>query len=126
MSTHLNSLKRRERNAAKLFGDQRQVLSGSSGRSDAASSDSTHPRLFIETKLRSRLAVRTLWELTREAARCEQKTPVLVLYAKRKAGALVVVHQDDLATVAAELAVAPEQIREPSNWLQAPEPFQAE
>ncbi len=123
MSTHRNSWKRRERDAARLFGSQRQVLSGSSGRAERTSSDSTHPRLFIETKLRASSSVRNLWESTRELARRERKTPVLMLYAKGKPGALVVVHQDDLGAVADELTVAPEQPREPSPWLQDPEPF---
>ena len=73
MSTHRNTWKRRERDAAGLFGARRQVLSGSSGRSDATSSDSTHPRLYIETKLRAASSVRTLWEQAREvvASRAE-------------------------------------------------------
>lgn len=104
MSTHRSTWKRRERDAARLFGVERQPLSGSGGRSDLSRSDSTHERLFIETKLRASSAVRNLWEETRERALVERKTPVLVLFAKRKAGGLVVVHQDDLANVAAELA----------------------
>ena len=126
MTTHRSSWKRRERNAAQVFGAQRQVLSGSAGREDSTRSDSTHPRLFIETKLRAASSVRTLWERTRAAARREEKTPVLMLYAKGKPGALVVVHQDDLEMVAAELPIAPEQPREPSPWLQEVEPFQSE
>ena len=52
MSTHRSTWKRRERDAARLFGARRQVLSGSSGREDVTGSDTTHERLFIETKLR--------------------------------------------------------------------------
>ena len=126
MSTHRSTWKRRERNAAKLFGAKRQILSGSSGRSGTTTSDSTHPRLYIETKLRSWSSVRTLWEKTREAAHQEGKTPVLVLYTKRKAGALIVMHEDEMAAVAAERMVVPEQPREPSTWLQELEPFQPE
>jgi len=106
MATHRKTWKRREREGAKMFGARRQVLSGSSGRPESTRSDSTHERLFIETKLRQCSAVRTLWERTRELARKELKTPVLMLYAKQKAGALVVVHQDDLAAVARELAAS--------------------
>jgi hypothetical protein len=104
MSTHRSTWKRRERNAAALFGARRQPGSGSGGRDDETRSDSTHSRLFVETKLRAASSVRSLWEETRERARREGKTPVLVLYAKGKPGGLIVVHQDDLATVAAELA----------------------
>ena len=67
-------------------------------------SDSTHPRLYVETKLRASSSVRTLWERTRDLARREGKTPVVILYSKGKPGGLIVVHQDDLATIAAELA----------------------
>ena len=104
--THKSTWKRRERDGAKLFGARRQVLSGSSGRAEATCSDSTHERLFVETKLRASSSVRSLWEKVRDLARRERKTPVLMLYSKHKPGALVVVHEDDLAAVAAELAAA--------------------
>jgi hypothetical protein len=104
MSTHRTSWKRRERNAAAIFGAKRKPLSGSCGRDDETRSDSTHPTLFIETKLRAASAARSLWEQTRDLARREGKTPVLTLYSKGKPGALIVVHEDDLAVVAAELA----------------------
>lgn len=103
MSTHRSPWKRRERDAARLFGTTRQVLSGAGGRSDRTRSDTTHDRLFVECKLRASSAVRSLWERVRKLARAEGKVPVLVLYAKGKAGGLVVVHEDDLAAVAAEL-----------------------
>jgi len=48
MSTHRSTWKRREREAARLFGAERQPLSGSGGRADRTRSDSTHDRLFIE------------------------------------------------------------------------------
>lgn len=105
--THRSTWKARERQAARLFGAERQPLSGSGGRSDQTRSDSTHPTLFIETKLRAHSSVRALWERTRELARLEGKTPVLVLFAKGKRGGLVVAHEDDLALIAAELATAP-------------------
>jgi hypothetical protein len=104
MSTHRTSWKRRERNAAGLFGAQRQVLSGSCGRGERSRSDTTHERLFIESKLRASSSVRSLWEKTRKQARREHKIPVVILFAKGKPGALIVVHQDDLAAVASELA----------------------
>jgi hypothetical protein len=104
MSTHRSSWKRRERDAAALFGSRRKVLSGSSGRDDQTRSDSDHPRLFIESKFRASSSVRSLWEKTRELARREGKTPVVMLYTKHKPGALVVVHENDLQAVAVELA----------------------
>jgi hypothetical protein len=107
------SWKRREAEAADLFGARRNVLSGSSGRADRDSSDSTHPRIFIETKLRASSAVRTLWERTRILAGKRPRkfqgglrAPVLVLYDKGKHGALIVVHEADFGEVAAEWLAA--------------------
>jgi hypothetical protein len=94
--THRNTWKSRERQAAALFGAKRQRCSGSSGRDDETCSDSTHPTLFIESKLRARHAVRSLWEATAKLAKKEGKTPVLALYDKGKRGSLLVIHQDDL------------------------------
>src|SRR5262249_14495252 len=79
MSTDRSTGRGRERQAARLFGSERQPGSGSGGRSDQSRSDSTHDRLFIETKLRASSAVRTLWERTAALARREAKTPVLML-----------------------------------------------
>lgn len=125
MSTHRRTWQRKEQQAAKLFGSRRKVLSGSSGRDDETRSDSVHPRLYIETKLRAASATRTLWEATRTLARREGKTPVLMLYGKGKVGALVVCHEGDLAAVAAELAgpVEPGTEREPSPLIEDVEPF---
>jgi hypothetical protein len=123
MSTHQSTWKRRERDAARLFGAERQPGSGSCGRSDQTRSDSTHERLYIETKLRAASSVRTLWEKTAALARLEAKTPVLMLYAKGKTGGLVVCHESHLRTIAAELITAPERPLEPSPWLQDAEPF---
>jgi hypothetical protein len=106
MSTHRTTWKRRERNAASLFGAQRQVLSGSCGRGERTRSDSNHDRLFIETKTRAASSVRSLWEKTRELARREHKIPVLMLYDKGKRGALIVVHECHVGAVAGELAKA--------------------
>jgi hypothetical protein len=104
MSTHRRTWQRKEQRAAALFGSLRKVLSGSSGRDDETRSDSVHPRLFIESKLRPKTAARSLWEATRILARREGKVPVVMLFDKGKPGGLVIVHQDDLQAVAAELA----------------------
>lgn len=101
--THRNTWKTRERQAAALFGALRQRCSGSSGREDESASDSTHPRLFIETKLRATWSIFGLFLATRKLARKESKIAVLCLAEKGKAGCLVVVHSDDLARFAAEV-----------------------
>jgi hypothetical protein len=107
MSTHRSTWQRREREAARLFGVVRQPGSGSCGDPTRSRSDSTHDRLYIETKLRASSAVRTLWEQTQAPARREGKLPVLMLYTKGKVGGLVVCHEMHLAAVAAELPTAP-------------------
>jgi hypothetical protein len=125
MSTHRSSWKRRERDAARLFGSKRKVLSGSAGRDDQTCSDSDHPKLFIESKLRAVSSVRSRWEKARDRARREGKVPVVALYAKHRPGALIVVHESDLQAVAAALAAAPGpgQAPDPSPWIQDREPF---
>ncbi len=124
MSTSRSCWQRREREAARLFGAERQPGSGSCGFADQTRSDSTHDTLYIETKLRASSSVRTLWEKTAALARCEAKTPVLMLYAKGKTGGLVVVHELHLAAVAAELQTAPVREPEPSPHIADVEPFQ--
>lgn len=107
MSTHRSTWKRRERDAARLFGASRQPGSGSCGDPSRSRSDSTHETLYIETKLRASSSVRTLWEGTAALARREGKTPLLMLYAKGRSGGLVVCHETHLAAVAAEFRSAP-------------------
>jgi hypothetical protein len=104
--THRRTWQRSEGRAAALFGCRRQTNSGSSGRDDLTGSDSTHPTLFIESKLRNRHAVRTLHDATKKLATKEGKTPVLTLFDKNRPGFLVVVHSDDLAIVLAEFLEA--------------------
>lgn len=99
MSTHRRTWKKFEQRFAALFGCRRQVLSGSSGRDDSTASDSTHPALFLEAKLRESHAVRTLHDSTRLLAKKERKTPILGLADKNRPGFLVCVHSDDWETV---------------------------
>jgi hypothetical protein len=106
MSTHSRTWKRAEERVAATFGARRQPLSGASGRDDLTASDSTHPTLFIESKLRARHGARTLHDETRRLATEEGKTPVLALFDKSRPGFLVVVHSDDLAAVIAEFVAA--------------------
>ncbi len=123
MSTHRSTWQRRERDAARVFGAERQPGSGSCGLPDQTRSDSTHDRLFIETKLRASSSVRSLWEKTAALARLEGKTPVVMLYAKGKTGALIVVHEMHLAAVASEIQTAPAREPEPLPLFDDAEPF---
>jgi hypothetical protein len=106
MATHRSTWKARERQAAGLFGALRQRCSGSSGRPDCSRSDSTHPALFIETKLRASHAAVGLFDETRALARKEGKTPVVILAQKNRPGLLLLIDPADLAAVAAEYAEA--------------------
>jgi hypothetical protein len=69
-------------------------------------SDSTHPTLFIESKLRERHTTRRLHDATKKLATREGKTPVLALFDKNRPGFLLVVHSDDLPVVLAEYTAA--------------------
>ncbi len=60
MSTSRRTWKNAESELAELFGCKRRPLSGSSGRADLDSSDSTHPTLYLEAKLR---AAHPIWTL---------------------------------------------------------------
>lgn len=102
MSTARRTWQKSEGRAAAIFGAKRQPGSGSGGRPDLTRSDSVHPTLFVESKLRERHAVRTLFDSTKELARRERKTPVLMLADKGRPGHLVVIHSDDLRAVVVE------------------------
>ena len=104
--THRRTWQCAEGRAAALFGCRRQVGSGSAGRGDVTASDSTHPALFVESKLRDRHTTRTLYDATKKRAAKERKIPVLALFDKQRHGCLIVVHSDDLMTVVAEYAAA--------------------
>src|SRR5258708_5882123 len=99
MATSRNTWKQRERDVADIFGCKRQPCSGSSGRSDQTRSDSTHPTLFLETKLREKHATRTLFDQTKVLATREGKIPVVCLADKGRPGLLVCIHSDDLPVV---------------------------
>jgi hypothetical protein len=114
MSTHRRTWQKVEGRGAEAFGAKRTVGSGSLGREDRTRSDSTHPRLFIETKLRAKHAVVALWDAVAKFAKKEKKTPVVLLAEKGRPGLWVMCKLDDLPAVAAEYSVARlEQIRQP-------------
>lgn len=104
--TSKSTWKQRERQAAALFGARRQRCSGSSGRDDCSRSDSTHDRLFLETKLRQSHAAVALFDQTRDLARREGRVPVVALAVKGRPGVVLVLAPEDLAAVAGEYALA--------------------
>lgn len=105
-TTHRNTWKQRERSAAAIFGTRRQRCSGSSGIEGQTRSDSVHPRLFLEHKLRAAHAVLTLWRDTKVLAHKEGKDPVVILSEKGKHGQWLLVHEADMPSIVA-------------NWLAA-------
>jgi hypothetical protein len=106
MPTHSRTWKRAEERVAATFGVRRQPLSGASGRDDLTASDTTHPTLFIESKLRARHVARTLHDETKRLATKEGKTPVLALFDKNRPGFLLGIHSDDFLAVVAEFVAS--------------------
>lgn len=104
--THRGTWKARERQAATLFGAKRQRCSGSSGLEHETRSDSTHPRLFIEGKLRASSPVHRLFGPIGARAKAEGAIPVVALECEGHSGFLVVVRSSDLAELAALQASA--------------------
>jgi hypothetical protein len=86
--------KKFERRVAEFFGTTRNALSGSN--SKISSSDTIHPHLFLEAKLRDSFAIHSLWKDTAAKAKKEGKVPVVVTQQKRDHGFLITVHKDDL------------------------------
>jgi len=99
--TSRSTWKASERRIAAKFGTKRTPLSG--GNSGHTRSDTLHPRLFVEAKLRPTHSAVTLWRGTAELAKLEGKTPVVCLTEKGKKGFWVMCHIEDFAAVAAEL-----------------------
>lgn len=95
-----------ERRIAASFGALRQIGSGSLGRDDRSSSDSTHEVLYIEAKYRKRHTAIALHDDTAKKAKKEKKIPVVVLAEKNRPGVWLLIKQDNLPAVAAEYAKA--------------------
>lgn len=114
MATHRRTWQKREGRAAALFGALRQVGSGSGGRDDETCSDSRHPKLFLECKLRAKHSVVSLWDATKKLAAREKKVPVVILAEKGRPGQWLLVHSADLDALLIErlLAMTDEQQRE--------------
>ena len=80
-----------EREVAKHFGTKRVPLSGSN-----TNSDTLHPKLYIECKVRGKSAIWTLFEDTRNKAKVEKKIPIIALRQKGGKGYLLVIRPEDL------------------------------
>ena len=83
--------KKRERQVARWFGAERLIGS--------APSDSTHKKLFIETKHRVSHSAVTLGDSVQVKAKQEGKVPVVALAERRRPGWWLMVHCDDAEAV---------------------------
>ena len=98
MTTSRSCWKAFERRVARFFGSRRAPLSGSNG--GATRSDTLHPALYIECKLRSRSPVHRLFALVEKAAAKESKVPALALQEKNHAGWLLICRPADVHLLA--------------------------
>jgi hypothetical protein len=98
MTTHRSTWKSRERAAAALFGSRRAPLSGSNG--GVTASDSLHPTIFLECKLRARSPIHRLFDQTADLAKTEGKVPCLCLAVKGRPGFLIVCKAEDIPALA--------------------------
>jgi len=100
--------KSKEMEVARRFGAERNIGSGSLGRSDRSRSDSTHEKLYIEVKYGDKkrwfnAELRKLLDEDIKKAEEENKTFVVALKEKGQHGFWVMCHVDDLRNVAKEL-----------------------
>jgi len=96
--------KKVERKVAAFFGCNRTPLSG--GASRHTTSDTLHPRLYIEVKHRRQAAAVSLWDRAAAEAKSERKVPIVALGIKNRAGFWLVIRSEDLLEVAMEANLA--------------------
>jgi len=98
MSTDRTTWKKFESRVARFFGSTRAPLSGRNGKQTG--SDSLHPAVFVECKLRAESAVHSLFAEIEKRAIAEGKTPLLALQWKNHAGWLLVCRPEDIHLLA--------------------------
>lgn len=108
--TARNTWKQRERDAAEELGTRRQPSSGSMGRADQTRSDSVHPKVFIECKLRPSHGPITVWRDAAKKAKAENKTPVVCLMEKFRRGRWWLIHSSHLRILAIEWLAAKDDV----------------
>lgn len=84
---------------AKFFGTRRVPLSGSNS-GHGTNSDSLHPKLYIECKVRSKIALWQLFVDTENKAKIEKKVPVVAVKQKGEKGYLLIMRPEDLDKIA--------------------------
>lgn len=87
-----------ERVVATYFGTRRVPLSGSNS-GHGTNSDSLHPKLYIECKVRSKIALWQLFTDTEKKAKVEGKVPVVAIKQKGERGYLLVMRPEDLEKI---------------------------
>lgn len=98
--TSKSTWKQFERVVATFFGTRRVPLSGSNSGHNT-NSDSMHPKIYIECKVREKFSLWSLFEDTAEKAKVEKKVPVVAIKQKGKQGYLLLVRPDDLEKLVA-------------------------
>jgi hypothetical protein len=96
--TDRSTWKKLERRVAGFFGSTRAPLSGGNGKQTR--SDTLHPALFIEAKLRAKSPVHRLFAKVETLAAKERKTPILALQEKYHPGWLLVCRPEDIHLLA--------------------------
>lgn len=96
--TSKSSWKGFERTVANYFGTRRVPLSGSNS-GHGTNSDSLHPKLYIECKVRSKIALWQLFVDTEKKAKVENKIPVVAIKQKGEKGYLLVMRPEDLEKI---------------------------
>lgn len=87
-----------ERTVANYFGTRRVPLSGSNS-GHGTNSDSLHPKLYIECKVRSKIALWQLFVDTENKAKVEGKIPIVAIKQKGEKGYLLVMRPNDLEKI---------------------------
>lgn len=88
-----------ERLVAQFFGTRRVPLSGSNS-GHGTNSDSLHPKLYIECKVRGKIALWQLFTDTEQKAKVEGKVPLVAIKQKGERGYLLVMRPEDLQKIA--------------------------
>lgn len=96
--TSKNTWKEFERRVASFFGTRRVPLSGSNS-GHGTNSDSLHPELYIECKVRQKSWLCTLFRDTAFKAKAENKLPIVAIKQKNERGYLLVMRPCDLEEI---------------------------
>lgn len=87
-----------ERTVAAMFGTKRVPLSGSNSGHNT-NSDSLHPHLYIECKVRGKSAIWSLFSDTEKKAKVEGKIPLVALKQKGERGFIIVLRPEHLKEI---------------------------